>query len=181
MPFLCNLWLWSVIVLEADTIQDIIILKCTRTTAWTRGLHLPPLECLEPTQAVSGVLLASPCLRCPWWSWWGDVLLVLLMIIGDHEEVVALALVVMIKIDDQDEEDSDDLNNFELFWSLETITCSSLLRSALVSVPLGARVTYMPSALMDRSTSKWTWEKLYPWWLFFEQYQHYYFNALPSN
>ena len=59
---------------------------------------------------------------------------------------------------DDDEEDSDDLNNFELFWSLETITCSSLLRSALVSVPLGARVTYMPSALMDRSTSKWTWK-----------------------
>ena len=78
---------WS--CLRHNTIQDIINLKCTRTTAWTRGLHLPPLECLEPTQAVSGVLPASPCLRCPWWSWWGDVPLVLLMIIGDHEEVAA--------------------------------------------------------------------------------------------
>ena len=41
---------------------------------------------------------------------------------------------------------------------------NSSLRSALASVPLGARVTYMPSALTDRSTSKWTWERLYPWW-----------------
>ena len=39
----------------------------------------------------------------------------LLMIIGDHEEVVALALVVVIKIDKEEEEESDDLSNFELF------------------------------------------------------------------
>ena len=37
------------------------------------------------------------------------------MIIGDHEEVVALALVVVIKIDKEEEEESDDLSNFELF------------------------------------------------------------------